>query len=39
MDSDSDIKKTGQNGSISRKLWIRLHNLATDFGGELNYRK
>jgi hypothetical protein len=39
MDSDSDIKKTGQNGSISRKLWIRLHNLATDFGGELSYRK
>lgn len=36
---DSNIKKFGENKSISRKLWIKLHNLATDIGDDLSYRK
>jgi len=39
LNSTSDIKKYGAKGSINRKTWTFLHNLATDFGGELNYRK
>jgi uncharacterized lipoprotein len=38
MDSQTQITKTGQNGSVSRVAWSEMHKLAEKMGGELSYR-